>query len=283
MSKKCILPIGGNNDVHGICALNRLHDGISCFNVDELVQIAQSYNHIKGKEVIKFDKNLDMLHPTKYKQYLIEALTFVLGKKQYEWINKSGANLQKNDIFLPEGPGGTVWLNTININDFLEQLEKKYPDFISLGAVPIDFWDINYDGIQTKLDLDRLLETGKTKIGIVYNLDKHNQSGSHWVASFIDLNKGDIFYFDSYGLRPNKRIRRFLRKIQRFFKRKGIDVHSEYNATRNQFKNSECGVYSINFIFMMLKGISFDKIEKTIIPDDVMNKCRQAYFTITSK
>ena len=33
-----------------------------------------------------------------------------------------------------------------------------------------------------------------------------------------------------------------------------------YNQTRHQYKNSECGVYSVNFILRLLKGDSFDKI-----------------------
>ena len=39
------------------------------------------------------------------------------------------------------------------------------------------------------------------KIGVIFNLDKHDQSGSHWVAMFIDLENKFFFYFDSFILR----------------------------------------------------------------------------------
>jgi hypothetical protein len=51
-----------------------------------------------------------------------------------------------------------------------------------------------------------------------------------------------------------------------------------YNKTRNQFKNSECGVYSINFILEMLNGKTFDDIENNPIPDDDINKLRTNIF-----
>ena len=35
-------------------------------------------------------------------------------------------------------------------------------------------------------------------------------------------------------------------------------LNVEYNRNRHQFKNSECGVYSINFILRLLEGESFE-------------------------
>ena len=51
-----------------------------------------------------------------------------------------------------------------------------------------------------------------------------------------------------------------------------------FNKTRYQFKNSECGVYSINFILQMLNGKSFDYIENNPIPDDDINMLRTQIF-----
>ena len=262
------------------CALNRENDGISCFTVDELIEIAT--NLTKEGKKIHFDKNLEMLHPHKYKKYLIEEISKILGNTQEKWIKYVGKKIE--EIFPPKGPEGKYeWLNSIQIEQFLEQLEKKYPNFMSLGAVPIDFWEINYDGIRDKLkDLNELVKKGKTRLGIVYNLDTHNQPGSHWVASFVDLENGLITYFDSYGIKPNKRVRKFLRMFAKFMKKNNIKIHSEYNSTRNQYKNSECGMYSINFIKMLCENIEFNKIEKTPIPDDIINGLRKKFFTLHS-
>ena len=34
----------------------------------------------------------------------------------------------------------------------------------------------------------------KKKIGIVFNLDKHNQPGSHWVALYTDLKANQVYF-----------------------------------------------------------------------------------------
>lgn len=270
--------------VNALCALNRDYDGLSCFTLDELIKISKMYNEQRGREIVKFDSNLDMLHPKKYKEYLVLALTRALGEEQYKWLDQVGWSEYKNEVYRPDGPSGPrEWLNSEHIENFLEQLERKYPDFLSFGAVPIDFWEVNYNNIRNLFNLEKFEQNGKTKIGIIYNLDKHNQSGSHWVASYIDLKTGLISYFDSYGMRPNKYVRRFLRRFVKYLKEKDRPIKSEYNATRNQFKNSECGMYSLNFIRMLLKGIPFEKIEENPIPDDEINACRKTFFVVHKK
>ena len=51
-----------------------------------------------------------------------------------------------------------------------------------------------------------------------------------------------------------------------------------YSQIRNQYKNSECGVYSMNFIIRLLHGTKFDKIISQKVPDDTINECREVYF-----
>jgi hypothetical protein len=55
----------------------------------------------------------------------------------------------------------------------------------------------------------------------------------------------------------------------------------KFNQNRHQFKNSECGVYSINFILRLLKGETFENICSNITTDDQVNKCREVYFRFT--
>ena len=60
---------------------------------------------------------------------------------------------------------------------------------------------------------------------------------------------------------------------------KKLDV--EYNQNRHQYKNSECGVYSLNFIIKLLEGKSFDELTKIKISDDEINKQRDILFRQT--
>ena len=50
------------------------------------------------------------------------------------------------------------------------------------------------------------------------------------------------------------------------------------NSIQHQKKNTECGVYSINFIIRLANGETFDDITKKITRDDDMNDCRTQYF-----
>ena len=58
-------------------------------------------------------------------------------------------------------------------------------------------------------------------------------------------------------------------------------LNVNYNKVRHQFKNSECGVYSVNFILRILKGETFDYICNNITSDDQINECRKFYFRFT--
>ena len=57
---------------------------------------------------------------------------------------------------------------------------------------------------------------------------------------------------------------------------KNMDL--QYNQIQHQFGNSECGVYSINFILRLVQGETFENITKNITKDEEMNKNRKKYF-----
>jgi len=74
----------------------------------------------------------------------------------------------------------------------------------------------------------------------------------------------------------NKIIKKKEYTLQSMSEFKDFDV--QYNKKRHQFKNSECGVYSMNFIIRLLNGETFKQVQDDIMKDDEMNSCRQVYF-----
>ena len=47
------------------------------------------------------------------------------------------------------------------------------------------------------------MDNGKTRLGVVFNLDKHDQPGSRRIAMFARFGrKSFVGYFDSYGYKP---------------------------------------------------------------------------------
>lgn len=379
------------------CAANVEYTDGSCLSVDQLKLIAHLYNKAIDKNKIKSEKiNID----NNNKSYLLQQLDEKLkdcNNDQRCWLKKkfnhSNEAINMDEVFRPMGTEGkTEWLSTENIDDVMEQMEKKFPNYLFLGATPMDFQEINYNEI-AKLDFDDIMKNGEklknlmmvqyelkkfyTKnfklvekfnqsggrqnrypfrefykdiietqnnqmqeavekfinnqmqtslqqftnvsnlynelleiknkkypiktIGLVPNLDNHDQGGSHWVAVYANLETGQIHYFDSYGIRPEKRIREFVKRIAEWKYKKDtgkvVDIPADdymkkegplnelekkydirYNQIRNQYKNSECGVYSMNFIIRLLHGTTFDKIISQKVPDDTINECREVYF-----
>ena len=275
------------------CAPHKMFESGSCYTLNSLVKMANAFNKDNPNNNIKLNPSYETLHPHKYKKYLVKQFQKKLGKSgcstQKCWTEQSFMRhldkLSKEEIekytFRPEGPEGKFeWLNTMHIDEVMEQYEKKHPDFKFLGAVPMDFDDLEVLGIKN-LDFNKLIKEGKSKIGMVINLDEHWKSGSHWVSLFADLKGGHVYYSDSYGFRPEKRVRSFMNRINRFCQ-VGMGIKNtevDYNRTRQQYKNSECGIYSINFISRLLKGYTFKQISENPVPDEKINKCRAVYFT----
>lgn len=273
------------------CAPGVNFESGSCIKLQVLIEMATAYNKDAGKDAIKMHQKLDTLNPKKYKKYLLAEFNKRFGDKctsQKCWTEQSFINQMKAVMrdeldkytFRPDGPEGKFeWLNTLHVDDVMEQTEKIYKDFKFLGTVPIDFDKFERFGIKN-LNYENLVKAGKTKLGVVFNLDEHDQPGSHWVAMYADLLKGQVYYFDSYGIRPEKRIRVLMRRIAKFCRDyiKVKSLHVDYNRVRHQYKNSECGVYSINFLKRMLRGDAFKIICDSKVPDDKINKCRKVYF-----
>jgi len=286
------------------CAPEKKYTDGSCFSLDSLKLIAKEYNN-KNENKININNN---------KKKLVNDLTKAFSNvcsNQTCWLTTDIVKYLKNkeineNTFRPSGPStGNQWLSTTDINKVINQYENKYNDFVFLGALPNDFQEVPNIGL-SNIDFNDFIDSGKSKLGMVINLDNHNQSGSHWVALYTDLKKNKIYYFDSIGQKPKNTIKTFNNKIlnyllkQKYNKnievetiikdiknKKKIDNTNEkllkkfdirYNNIQHQFENSECGVYSINFILRSVKGETFDNITNNITIDNEMNKCRQVYF-----
>ena len=176
-----------------------------------------------------------------------------------------------------------TWLDSLNIADVLNQYEEHYPKFEFMGPFPIDFAAPNpYNHNSGKclmnemceLRVTRALQNGTESIGIVYNLDPHFKSGSHWVANFLDLKRHMCYYFDSYGLTPPPQVEKFMRWLTT----QNPKMQLAYNAKRLQYKNTECGVYSIYFIVRMLMGDEFTEFIRRKPTDADMLALRKWFF-----
>jgi len=211
-------------------------------------------------------------------------------RNEYQWVKEAPLELSAKRKLLPSfRPGRPVaWeinqrerLDSNNIEHVMNQYEEAYPEFEFLGAVPIDFAkDLGGHCVADelcKLNLANEYAKGTRKMGIVFNLDEHDQPGSHWMCAYIDVpgggRDGAVYYFDSYGMRPPTRIATFMKECGR----QGCTTLL-YNDIRFQRKESECGMYCLYCILCLLKGKSFLEVCKNQIDDDTMIGFRKMLF-----
>jgi hypothetical protein len=290
------------------CALSKEHTEGTCFSLESLCRMVAAWN-IKCATT----KHGTPITIREHKGYLVTELTKALSdvcNDQLCWLEQdfikalNDAEIDDN-TFLPKiSQGKFVWLNTTNIKQSMEQQETIYPDFKFLGCVPIDFDSLPQYGIRD-MNLDELYLSGIRRMGIIFNLDEHWQGGSHWVSMFMNLKKNQVYFFDSCGKKPVKRIRDLVNRISTWCyhrnikkSRKKLEDSSiedsfmgkepnfiekriksiKYNTDVHQQEDSECGVYSINFIRRMNKGETFEHICDNPTDDAEMNECRKIYF-----
>ena len=274
----------------------------SCFSIEALRKIATKWNETNQKMKIEFNNNTNgktlwnsINNVMKYK-----CNNEVCWLKQ-EFIKDSylSKELLKNfKPFMPKtwSENPREWLNTIDIRDVMNQYEIKYPAFEFIGPVPMDFdtklsfGECVVDEL-CKISLADLMNKKKDKIGVVFNLDKHTQSGSHWVAMYCNINSGnsgnsdnntnqngEICYWDSYGIEPNPEVVVLMNKLKDQASKLDKTLKIKINDNRHQYKNSECGMYCIYFLTSLLDGKKFENVVKTIVDDDTMNNKRNDFY-----
>lgn len=259
-----------------ICAPSNKYD-YSCFTIKDLKEMAKEANKIYGGNI-----NINKYH-SKDKRKLLKDIhkNLTCGNMNFDSCILKNYDAQFNKLvkktFKPRGPDGQYdWLSSIDIANVMEQYMKKYKDFVFFGPLPIDF--ANFESGLNKLNLKKLRKT-KKKIGIIFNTDPSYKSGEHWISMFIDLENKTICFFDSVGSTPPPEVIVFMNKMIKMAKEQlNIRLKKIINTKQHQYKNTECGVYSLYFIISRLQGKSCDFINNKIVKDEEINKMRKKFF-----
>jgi len=96
------------------------------------------------------------------------------------------------------------------------------------------------------------------KMGVVLNLDKSNQPGSHWVALYIDADDDQsVEYYDSYGEDPPESLMKDLKELVNKIN-PSTYLKFKVNKIKQQSETSDnCGVFAMKFLMDRFKGIPF--------------------------
>jgi len=268
------------------CSPRKNNETFTCFTRPSLKRIIRYWNDANPNDVILYNEN-------DTRSELWSKINKRLAKicdNEYCWLEQpfitNKSELSKE--YRPKMPESwnknkTEWLTTTNIENVMNQYMNKYEDFVFIGAVPIDFDKEVSPGMCVvdelcKIKISSLMKRGINQVGIVFNLDPHDKPGSHWVSFYGNFRMGVLYYFDSYGFKPPKEVRDLVYRLIEQGAKNGIKLSYNYNKVRHQFKESECGVYSMYFIENMLEGKTFNSYCNSNIPDDKMNRLRNKYY-----
>jgi len=267
----------------------------TCLNPADLQTLKRQYNQ-KTTKKIKATASTDILRNLFIHQPQCEN-DLCLVTKILDPVTKGSVVRTRFRPIMPTSWGKNIneWLSSSDITNVLRQYEDRYPRFRFLGPSPTDF-----DFMETptrcvwqslcKFKLSRYIKAGKTKVGIVFNLDPHDKPGSHWVALYIDIPSRAILYFDSTGEVIHTDILRFAEKVveqSNSLNRPFIfDPDTDQNhPIEHQFGDTECGMYVLFYIITMLESSNPRETYKTMFrnednqfPDKEMERLRYEFF-----
>lgn len=283
----------------------------TCFTKKELQEIAKDYNNTQSQDTS------GSKHPyikiNQPKQVLYESIKTALedrcADKEYCWADQAFLRSQTKGVLThslrPVKPeewyqNPRTWLNTFNILDVMKQYEYYQRKFVFLGVYPLDFQNKYSSGscigdykIQKEhhnmcsFHINDVLNNKKTHFAEVLNLDYHHQSGSHWVAVYCNLDPKKpnfgIYYYDSVADDIPHEVQTFMdnvhKQVMEVFK---PEISAKFEKKRNQiqkqFKNTECGMFTMVFLTRIIEYNLFADICRDIPNDDRVNQIRNIFY-----
>ena len=262
----------------------------SCLTTDALKKLKSKWNIRKPNDQIKSNdpKKIWIFFKNRYSNSCDNEKCWLKQNAIEDGLTKE----EINNLYAPTHPvswkkNKNEWLSNFDIEKVMKQYEDTYPDFSFIGATPIDFDFRKADGKCVwnelcKFQLEDYIKKNKRKIGIIFNTDKHNEDGAHWIAMFIDISKEDpyIFFFDSTGDPIPNEIKKLQDRI--IEQGKSLDINFKIENTtkiKHQKNDTECGIYCLYLLINLIEEKKkIEDFKNKIISDEDMEPFRQIYF-----
>lgn len=290
-------------------------DGV-CFSKESLIKLAKSWNLRRTNPI----KNVNRKSKSELVKELNDRLKDICGDKNSvcweEELNKNKDEIIRRDL-RPKMPKAWVvdnpdsWLSNWDIQKVMSQYEDK-PEFHYkfLGVVPINFEDVRENGeliskevhaLYNTKHLNNIFKKGIQTLGLILNLDRDDEPGSHWTSLFICIDPRKkcfgAYYYDSVSRPPPKEVTAFIKKFKEVLIKylnsskaptelrlavSKTEFKFLYGKTRHQYGNNECGVFSMVFQTRWIKllerennggkSVSIEDVVDVKLTDEEMNK-----------
>lgn len=262
----------------------------SCFSYELLVLIAKLYNSSHNDKIDILPKKQKL----KLWSNIKKKFDSKCGSNETCWIEQpfikhSNEKQKLEKSFKPVKPSSwksnpTEWLNTYDILNVMKQYEESDPTYMFVGVFPVDFASKDESSgtciVQEmcKLNLKEVWTKGIKRVGIVFNTDKHNASGQHWITLYIGLDPKrrnfGIYYYDSVAMSPPREISVFMKskklELEQLHPKQKSKMAYKTNKIRRQYKGTECGMFSMLFQILMMSNRFEDVCNNMGFDDDVV-------------
>ena len=257
----------------------------TCFSPSSLLKLKHEWNKDNPDKKINTNNTYEIWQGLKY--YMSNTCNNEKCWLKQDFISDNLDNSLTKYTFAPNAPpiwkkNPNEWLNSNDLINVMKQYEKKYTNFKFIAPSPIDFDKKKMFGQCVwndlcNFNLKNLLYKGITKIGIILNTDPHYLSGSHWICIFINMDKEYIYYFDSNADITPPQVRKFLDKVSNQAKLLNINIKKYINTTEHQKGDTECGMYVLYIIIILLTTNKKPYFNKRI-PDKEVERLRKIFF-----
>ena len=201
-------------------------------------------------------------------------------------VNELGSQLVHAEIttnFKIEGPLDDSLLTNYNIDDIMRQFTKKFPGFYAYNFNMRNYKQYRFERGRVINEPDSLHTMpfgslyGKYNCaGCVINTDVYQGSGEHWMALFVDARtpKCTVEFFNSSGEKKTAWVPWMIKT------RDDMTAHMPTeiifcDTIKHQSSMSECGLYSLFYIYARLNGIPAEYFKTKKIKDKHMFAFRQ--------
>lgn len=222
-----------------------------------------------------------------------------------------GPDVARREISLylkVRGPTDNQLLSNIHIDDTLQQWSKLYKNFYPYNFHMLNYASYSYksgrvlnspDTLATILFEDvyngRVTGIKHRCVGCVINTDTYQGPGQHWMALFADSrgkDKWTVEFFNSSGNSPAPEWVNWMEKtraqMEVIIDREKISPAPRVemvkaSSVRHQKSKSECGLYSLFYIWARLNNMPIEFFMNNHVPDQLMFEFRQHLFNDTGR
>lgn len=300
-----IVPTDCALGITGVCMSCELYDVLSKFRKEIIKKDGNPSKEEVIYDVMKYlnvQKEIDILNNDIFKKF-VDDPSMLLKEKRVRYKVQGPASSTKlldnnvidstlqqmtrecfikdNEFTLFSSLNFTGELKSIMCsNEKIEGDNETY--FYPVPFQMIDFYDTNTE--LANLDVVSIFNKGFNTIGMVLNTDVSTGRGIHWFALFID-GRGDqitIENFNSSGENPYPVILKKMVEIEKELIDNGCDVKNVevHNAifTDIQKSRTECGVWSLVYIYSRIKGKPITWLDDMRATDKDMYEIRSKLF-----